>query len=136
MADGRKDADRQYLLSRLGEVRDMVAREFADEIFAQRLGVTRQALDVAVAGVDALYQGSSLPAEATRILGAKAQAETAGENPGDVNVAPRVGDKDGATQLPDPDEKWTRDYADPNPVSEAAPGNMTTDPEANPRLKD
>lgn len=124
-------------LSMLGEVRDAIARDFSDEAFAQRLGVTRKAIDVAVAGIDALFSPESLPQASTRRLGGAAAAEAAGYAPEDVNVAAVVGDKaDSAPALPDPDEKMEILSGDISPVSEAAPDNMTTDPRVNPRLSE
>lgn len=126
---------RGILLGKLGDVRDTVSRDCSDEIYAQRLGVLRQAVDVAVAAVDALYSTAGRSPEQNRLIGVKAGKEAAGESVEDVNVAVRTGSKDGVADLPDPDEIELRDVNDPNPVAEAAPGNMTTDPEANPRLK-
>lgn len=131
------EAQRADLHSKLGHVRDTIARDFSDEVFAHRLAVLRSAVEVAVKAIDALYDGATMPAESTRYLGAVAAAEAAGDNPESVNVAPVVGDKaESSPQLPDPREKAEQVAEPANPLSEAAPGNMTTDPRVNPNLND
>lgn len=137
--DDGDERQRASLLSAIGDVRDVLARDFADEVFAHRLAAGRKALDVAVAAVDALYTSgkAGLSEEYTRLLGGRAAAETAGLNPDDVNVATPVGSKEEAAPgLPNPNDRVTVEPVGVNPPAEAAPGNMTTDPEANPRLKD
>jgi hypothetical protein len=128
---------KQSIQGALGDARDSLARRFGDEVYAQRLQVTRNALDVALAGIDALFSTAGQAAESLRLLGAKAAAETNGETVEDANVVAKAGDKVGAAQLPDIDEKALieRDGSLNSPA-DAAPGNMTTDPQVNPNLED
>jgi hypothetical protein len=103
-------AVRDSHLSTLGDIRDRLTVDFGTEEFSERLAAARIGLDTAVHAIDALYQdGRALLAPATNAaIGEAAMLET----------------------------QPAADPAPVNPSWEAAPGNMTTDPGANPRLLD
>jgi hypothetical protein len=111
-ADAARERTRIELLSHVGEVRDTLQADCSDEVFAHRLQASLKAIDVLIAGIDALYANAGQAEQSTRLLGAKASAETNGEDVEDANVASRVGERKGATQLPDVDERLIRDDPD------------------------
>lgn len=131
---------KEDLYSGLAEVRGVLARDFSDEIYAQRHAAVTKGLDVVFAGLDALYGAAGHAEETLSKLGAKAAAETRGEIVPDDNVITVPEGSFKSSNLPDlPDQREHVLYpptAPLNPLGDAAPDNMTTDPRVNPNLDD